>query len=302
MATDGSTGAAATETDWTAGSNEPIRSRRNPVIRSLRALHEPAGRRRQGRVLLEGTHLLQECLRLHLVPDLVLATPGWIAGNPALVAGLPAPVRLQPAAEEALSFAASTRHPDGVLLALPLSALPAGAGHPPGFVLALDRVQDPGNVGTLLRTALAAGVEEVWLGDGADPLQPKVMRASSGAALALPCVRLDQAALVQRLHQARDRGLQLVAAVAPGPGAAATPYWSIDWRAPTLLMLGNEGQGLGDELLALARHRLTIPHHPAVESLNVAAAAAPLLLERWRQERMAPSRAADPGERCLHGP
>lgn len=297
MATNGSTGQqAATER------NEPIRSRRNPLIRALRALHEPSGRRGQGRVLLEGTHLLQECLRLAVPPDLVLATAGWIDRHPALVAALPEQVRLQTAGEEALSFAASTRHPDGVLLTLPIRSLPVSGQRPPTFVLALDRLQDPGNLGTLLRTALAAGIEEVWLGEGADPLQPKVMRASSGAALALPCERMDRATLLRRLHQARERGLQLVAAVVPDPIHQPAPYWSLDWTIPTLLMLGNEGEGLCDELLALAGHRLTIPHHPAVESLNVATAAAPLLLERWRQERMTPSRAADPGERCLHGP
>jgi TrmH family RNA methyltransferase len=160
------------------------------------------------------------------------------------------------------------------------------------FVLALDRLQDPGNLGTLLRTALAAGVQQAWLAEGADPFQPKVLRASSGAALALPLERLSTAALSERLAQARQRGLQVVAAVVPQSDAAparpatataAVPYWRIDWGLPTVLLLGNEGAGLAQEFTVLADRLVTIPHSAAVESLNVAVAAAPLLLERWRQ-------------------
>ncbi len=169
-----------------------------------------------------------------------------------------------------------------MLLTLEAADLPAPAA-PPDFVLVLDRLQDPGNLGTLLRTALAAGVEQVWLAEGADPLQPKVLRASSGAALALPIERMASPDLPGRLAAARERGVQLVAAVVPEVGAAAQPYWELDWCRPTALLLGNEGAGLAPELASLADRRVTIPHSPAVESLNVAAAAALLLLERPRQ-------------------
>jgi len=261
---------------------ELITSRRNPLVARLRALQQPKGRREQGLLLLEGTHQLQEVLRLGLVPQQLLATPAWIERHRALLADCPGPV--QPVGEEVLAAVATTEHPDGVVLTLASDALPP-AGGSAGFVLALDQLQDPGNLGTLLRTALAAGVEEVWLGGGADPLQPKVLRASAGAALALPLRRApDRAGLLPWLEQARSRGLQLVATVVAG--GQAEPYWQLDWSQPTVLLLGNEGAGLDPQLAALASHRVTIPHSSAVESLNVAVAAAPLLLERWRQERM----------------
>ncbi|MFN7899563.1 MAG: TrmH family RNA methyltransferase [Synechococcaceae cyanobacterium] len=260
----------------------PLTSRRNPLVRQLRALRESRGRREQGLLLVEGTHLLQEVLRLGLTPQLVLATERWCASHGPLLAALPAAVPLRLASEEVLAVAASTEHPDGVLLTLPLPE-PAAVEAPEAFLLALDRIQDPGNLGTLLRTALAAGVEQVWLADGADPWQPKVLRASSGAALALPVLRLSQEQLRQRLAQAGARGLQRLAAVLPQPGLPARPYWQLDWTRPTLLLLGNEGSGLDPALLQLADQRVTIPHAPAVESRNVAVAAAPLLLERWRQ-------------------
>jgi TrmH family RNA methyltransferase len=279
--------AVSSSSEFSNSSEAAITSRRNPLVLRLRELHQPRGRREHGLLLLEGTHLLQEVLRLGLQPELLLATPAWLDRHPALLAALPATTRRQTASPEVLEVAATTRHPDGVLLTL---APPPPASAPlPGFVLALDQLQDPGNLGTLLRTALAAGVEQVWLGDGADPLQPKVLRASSGAALALPLIRFDGAGLQERLQQARAQGLQVVAAVVPGPGLPVPPpYWQLDWTLPTVLLLGNEGAGLGAALTGQADHRVTIPHSPAVESLNVAVAAAPLLLERWRQGRMPP--------------
>lgn len=320
------------------GGLELISSRRNPLVGRLRALHQGRGRREQQRLLLEGTHLLQEVLRLGLRPDWLLATAPWMERHGALVAQLrqgalhgPSPsggdsaLQLRVVSAEVLAAVATTEQPDGVVLTLPLDQLPQPRAWPasndqpgdslgqvppqapfPSFVLALDRLQDPGNLGTLLRCALAAGVEEVWLAGGADPHQPKVLRASAGAALALPLRRLP--ALAPALAQATGQGSQVVATVVapvvasevasvvgsvvapvvapglkPGEVPAVRPYWELDWTQPTVVLLGNEGAGLDPALVALASERVTIPHGAAVESLNVALAAAPLLLERWRQ-------------------
>lgn len=317
------------------GDLELISSRRNPLVGRLRALHQGRGRREQQRLLLEGTHLLQEVLRLGLRPDWLLATAPWMDRHDALLAqlrqGAPqgaspsggdSALQLRVVSEEVLAAVATTEQPDGVVVTLPLEQLPQPRAWPasnnqpgdspkqepppdpfPSFVLALDRLQDPGNLGTLLRCALAAGVEEVWLAGGADPHQPKVLRASAGAALALPLRRLQN--LGPAVAEAVGWGSQVVAtvvapAVAPrlnpgqeplvtgsagtaGQAPAVRPYWELDWGLPTVLMLGNEGAGLDPALIALASERVTIPHAAAVESLNVALAAAPLLLERWRQ-------------------
>jgi RNA methyltransferase, TrmH family len=263
-----------------------ISSRQNPLVKRLRRLHSPAGRREQGLLLLEGTHLAQEVLgQGHPISELV-ATPAWWQRHGSLAQGLAALAgpagRTSLVSEAVLCAIATTEHPDGVVLTLPPPRWPSPQQLRYGLLL--DGVQDPGNLGTLLRTALAAGVEQVWLADGADPLQPKVLRASAGAALALAQQRLPREQLRLQVKQAVADGLQVVAAVPPA--ASACPYWELDWRCPTLLLLGAEGPGLSQELLALATHRVCIPHSSAVESLNVAVAAAPLLLERWRQERM----------------
>ncbi len=254
------------------------------MVKRLRLLHHARGRIQKGLLLLEGTHLLEEVLRLGLQPLELLATPPWWARQSGLAAALPEACICHLVSEEVLAAIATTRHPDGVVLTLPPPP-EASSGPCPSLVLALDGLQDPGNLGTLMRTALASGVEALWLADGADPLQPKVLRASAGAALALPLRRESRAALAQRLGAARAAGLQLVVAVRPGAGPLPPlPYWQVDWRRPTVLLLGNEGAGVSAELEALASQRVTIPHSRAVESLNVAVAAAPLLLERLRQQ------------------
>jgi TrmH family RNA methyltransferase len=261
---------------------ELITSRRNPLVARLRALHQPKGRRDQGLLLLEGTHQVQELLRLGLSPEHLLATPAWLDRHAALISAAPLPV--QPVGEAVLAAVATTDNPDGVVATLAREQLPQARGTG-RFVLALDQLQDPGNLGTLLRTALAAGVDEVWLGGGADPLQPKVLRASAGVALALPLLREpDRSALLPLLQRACSAGQQVVATVVD---SGADPYWQLEWTQPTVLLMGNEGAGLHPELAELATHRVTIPHSEAVESLNVAVAAAPLLLERCRQERSA---------------
>lgn len=244
----------------------------------MRELHQPRGRREQGLILLEGTHLVQECRRGGLQPELLVATPDWFAAHPQLSGAWPR----QPVTAELLSAMASTDTPDGVLALVATAALPAPPPAPQpassGFWLALDRLQDPGNLGTVLRTSLASGVGGLWLGGGADPWQPKVLRASAGASLQLPLRRQEE--LVSVVQAAVEVGWQVLAAVREG----GQPFWDVDWRPPSLLLLGNEGAGLAPELLAMPEvRRVSIPHDGRVESLNVAVAGGVLMMERWRQ-------------------
>ena len=172
-------------------SDELITSRRNPLVRKLRSLSTRAGRDEHGVVLLEGTHQLQELQNRvwrDSVPLDVVATPAWLQTHAGLIRTLPGSVRVQRISAEALQAGLTTVQPDGVACLLPLSCLPSTVAAP-DFVLALDRIQDPGNLGTLLRTARAADIQQVWCASGADPLAPKVVRSSAGAILSLPVAR-----------------------------------------------------------------------------------------------------------------
>ncbi|RNC87607.1 MAG: RNA methyltransferase [Synechococcus sp. YX04-3] len=266
-----------------------ISSRRNPLVKRLRSLSSRAGREEEGLLLLEGTHLLQELVRLKLQPAELIATERWYQRHAQLLLGVNQAIPRRLVTDEVLTAALSTVTPDGVASLCPYSALPL-APKDAHFLLVLDRIQDPGNLGTLLRTALAADVQNVWLGSGVDPLGSKSLRASAGALLQLPHHRFgpDEDTAISQLTDELKRlaagGMQVVATLVPGSQVPIrpVPYWELNWRLPTALVLGTEGAGLHPELLACCTHAVTLPHSSRVESLNVAAAAVPLLLERRR--------------------
>ena len=266
-----------------------ISSRRNPLVKRLRSLSSRAGREEEGLLLLEGTHLLQELVRLKLQPAELIATERWYQRHAQLLVGVNQAIPRRLVTDEVLTAALSTVTPDGVASLCPLDALPE-APTDAHFLLVLDRIQDPGNLGTLLRTALAADVQNVWLGSGVDPLGSKSLRASAGALLQLPHHRFgpDEDTAISQLTDELKRlaagGMQVVATLVPGSQVPIrpVPYWELNWRLPTALVLGTEGAGLHPELLACCTHAVTLPHSSRVESLNVAAAAVPLLLERRR--------------------
>ena len=266
-----------------------ISSRRNPLVKRLRSLSSRAGREEEGLLLLEGTHLLQELVRLKLQPAELIATERWYQRHAELLVGVNQAIPRRLVTDEVLTASLSTVTPDGVASLCPYSALPL-APKDAHFLLVLDRIQDPGNLGTLLRTALAADVQNVWLGSGVDPLGSKSLRASAGALLQLPHQRFgpDEDTAISQLKDELKRlaagGMQVVATLVPGSQVPIrpVPYWELNWRLPTALVLGTEGAGLHPELLACCTHAVTLPHSSRVESLNVAAAAVPLLLERRR--------------------
>ena len=272
-----------------------ISSRRNPLVRRLRSLATRAGRESESLVLLEGTHLLQELRRLGIPPKQLIATEAWIERHPHLLKELGPDQPVCRVTDAVLGAALTTVTPDGVASLCSLDSFPAPSPAA-SLQLLLDRIQDPGNLGTLLRTALAADVDAVWMGGGADPLSPKVLRASAGTLLQLPHHRFGpdgERAVDQMERKIRDlahQQVQVVATLVPeadGP-LQVVPYWELDWTKPTALVLGTEGAGLHPRLQACCTHAVTLPHSSRVESLNVAAAAVPLLLER-RRATMAPT-------------
>ncbi len=258
-------------------------------MRRLQALSSPRIRYRSSFLLLEGTHLLQEALKTGLLPVEIIATKKWIEGNDQILNEIPFEAQIQIVTQSVLKASLTTINPDGVASVLPIDALPS-LDSKPDFVLALDRIQDPGNLGNLFRTALASEVQAIWLASGADPLGQKALRSSAGAVLNLPYERFANTEeeaineLSKNLKLAKKRGFQIVCTLSPKSlvDHKILPYWEIDWREPTVLVLGNEGTGVHSKIRACCTHLVTLPHNEIVESLNVASAAVPLLLERLR--------------------
>ncbi len=190
---------------------------------------------------------------------------------------------------------ADTEHPQGVAaLVQPrttvledIFATPASACSP--LIVVLAGVQDPGNVGTILRTAAAfAATAAVTSATGqsgtANPFSPKALRASAGAALHLPVLAGMSLAIL--LTQLKVNGVRSVASSVHDEVAGATQPlcpWEIDWCEPTALLVGNEGAGLPEDVVQGADERIHIPMATRVESLNAAAAAAVLFYEAYRQ-------------------
>jgi len=165
---------------------------------------------------------------------------------------------------------------------------PSASGSAP-LIVVLAGVQDPGNVGTIIRTASAFGATAAVAAPSgqsgtANPFAPKALRASAGAALHLPL--LISVALPILLAQFRATGIQSLASSSREPSANKPPLlspWHVDWRQPVALLIGNEGSGLPEEIERSADARIRIPMASTVESLNAAAAAAVLFYEAARQ-------------------
>ena len=257
-----------------------VTSRENPFYKELKALAASSqARRKAGRTLLDGVHLCQSWLELRGAPAHCVVSEGALQ-NPevaeivARCESLHAHVTCLP---DAL-FGAVSQVEHGVnllfLVETPAAVQPQALGV---SAVLLDGVQDPGNVGSILRSAGAAGITQVFCSAGtAFCWSPKVLRAAMGAHFVLEIFEnVDLAALV-------DASTIPVLAMS---GYAEQTLFDVDLRGPVAWLLGHEGQGVALELMERATHQVVIPHAGRVESLNVAAAAAVCFFEQLRQRR-----------------
>ncbi len=256
-----------------------LTSLQNSLVKQVRKLHSPKERHSQGLFLLEGTHLLQEALAVGYPLCSVCCTQEWQAAHYELwEVACQQCDRAEIVSEEVLGALATTVQPDGVVATAKRDFHSVEVSFS-GLVLALEAIQDPGNLGTMIRTAAAAGASGLWISkDSVDLDNPKVIRASAGQWFRLPmAVSEDLKATVQL---AKNAGMQIAATL---PSATLT-YWEVDWCKPSLILLGNEGAGLSREIAAMADVTVNIPLSAGVESLNVAIAGALLLYEAQRQK------------------
>lgn len=251
---------------------QQITSRANPLIAHVRRLGADRTYRRQtGEFLCEGPKLLEEALRWGAQVETVLAveTLAWAME-------LPEPARLIQVPEELLRWAGDTKTPQGVLFVCRMpSVLPPDALTGSRY-LVLDGLQDPGNVGTIWRTADAFGADGLFLlNHCADPFAPKTVRATMGAVFRLPVWECGLDELCSRLRAA---GIPLI--------AAALQEHARDLRQqslkPAAVVIGSEGRGVSPETLLRSDAALKIPMEPRCESLNAAAAACVVLWEMFR--------------------
>ncbi len=250
-----------------------IQSPKNPRVKAWAALKEARARRELGLFLVEGPREVQRALEAGLEPEALLLGP---KADLEALGPLP-PERLYRLSEEALARVSARENPAPLLgvFRIPHRPWPPKLPQDP-LVLALIGVEKPGNLGAILRTALAAGVSLVLVGEGTDPYAPQAVRNSTGAVFRLPVYPLKEEEMAAYLE---GLGLPLVAATPRGEAL----YWEGGYRKGAVFLLGAEDQGLPEAWLRRAHLRVRIPMGEGVDSLNVSVSAALLLYEALRQ-------------------
>lgn len=258
---------------------------RHPEVRRLRALlRDASARAGEGAFVLEGPRLVADALRRDATFEAIyLGANARVAFRELLGAPALAEVPVFELKEGVLEKLGSTRTPQPVLAVAPIPARPAVADLVgPGPAIVTVGVGDPGNLGTLIRSAEAAGCSGlVAAGDSVDVFNPKVVRASAGSVLGVPIVssapgaRVDPVEAVDALARAGRRTL--------GAEVGGVPAPEVDLAGPVALVLGNEAHGLTSEVTDRLDGTVAVPMHGPAESLNVAMAGTVLAFEAARQ-------------------
>ena len=248
-----------------------VASKENPVFKLLLGLERTSVRKAENKTILDGIHLVESCIAGGVTPELVVVREDALS-NPEishLVSGQNV-VSMSGALFDRIS---PVKHPTGIIALIQIPRFQAS--EPPEFCAFLDEIQDPGNMGAILRSAAAAGATDVYLSCGcADPWSPRVLRSGMGAHF---CIRIHQdVGLIDAM--ARYEGSKIALTL-----DADTSLYDLELRGKTGFVIGNEGAGISEEVLRHSSVRARIPMPGQMESLNAAQAAAICFFERVRQ-------------------
>lgn len=253
---------------------DKITSAKNPVVRDLKSLSTRKGREASGRFLVEGEVMLREALKCGLKIRELLADEASAALAEEFAA-LGARACLVP--RSLLEAVCETKTPQGVCASFDVP-LPLPLESAPARIVALDGVQDPGNVGTIWRTTDAAGLSGILFGGGcADPLSPKVQRAAMGSGFRVPFMTAED--LPAALVELKSRGWTVLASDLRG----ADFYQRPDPGEKFVLVIGNEARGISDATRETATALVKLPMRGGAESLNAAVAAGIMMYELMRE-------------------
>lgn len=245
---------------------EHITSLKNPKVAAWKALKDRKGRRESGCFLVEGRKMVEEALASAFDVETVL-----VQEDMELPDGLTMPVYELPA--HVLAAVCDTKTPQGIAAVVRMKEQSALGKH----IVVLDGVQDPGNVGTIIRTADAAGLDGVLLSTQcADVFSPKVLRATMGSIFRMNLRTTDD--LPGELTKLREKGYSILSSQLDG-----TPFYEREKVAERFaLIIGNEGNGVSEQVQQTATHRVRLPMRGGAESLNAAIAAAIMMYELMR--------------------
>jgi TrmH family RNA methyltransferase len=260
----------------------PISSRQNALLKQLRHAFSQGELTDDGYCAIEGVRTIEEAVRSGLKFHAIFFSESAEERAARLLPQISSHAEALLVPDSAFHSAVATETPQGVAALVKLKEFTlddALAAEEP-LVVVVAGVQDPGNLGTIIRSAEAFGARAVILTEGTvSQLNPKVMRAAAGSAFRLPTVKLGAAQLVEQL---RAHGLRLLGT----SSHKGTPADQADLNGPLAIFVGNEGAGLPRAIASALDETIAVPHSPNVESLNAGVAASVLLYEVARQRRM----------------
>jgi len=257
----------------------PIASRQNARVKELRRAFHDAAPNAKGEVAVEGMHLLEEAIRSRLQLTTVFFSESARERAHKLLPQLSSHAETLLLPDDVFAAVVPTETPQGVaaLVKVKPFSLDAVFTPDPALVIVAAGLQDPGNLGTIARSAEAFRATGLLLGERTvSPWNWKAVRASAGSMFRLPTVKVELATVVAGL---KTRNLRVLAT----SSHKGTSITEADWRQPLALLIGNEGSGLPKDVLALADETVFIPQAPGVESLNAGIAASVILYEAARQ-------------------
>lgn len=261
--------------EWLPEPGPIINSPANDKVKLVRALQRRRVRHKERQFIVEGVRVFEDAIEAGYVPAFVFLGPKWEENERvAMLASrvLTMTAEVYPVGHSLMKTLSDTVAPQSILAVfsfVDLSPLRQD------WRLILDGIQDPGNFGTLLRSAEAAGIDQVILAPGTvDVYNPKVVRAGAGAHFRLPVADLGWPEIA---HLVKGRPVRLAEM------ESVLTYYDVDWCRPVALIVSNEGSGPSDEARALATERIRIPMKGGTESLNAAVAGSVILFEAARQ-------------------
>jgi TrmH family RNA methyltransferase len=265
----------------------PVSSRQNALVKDLRKAFSQAELTREGYMAVEGVRMIEEAIRSGLRFQAVFFSETGRVHSARLLPQISSHAEALLLTDEVFLSAVATETPQGVAALVKPRTVRledvlegTGDGLAAALIIALAGVQDPGNLGTVIRSAEAFSASAVVLGEKTvSSFNPKVVRASAGSVFREPVV---QAPLSQALLKFKERGLQVLAT----SSHKGKPSEEIDLTRPTALLIGSEGGGVPPAITAQTDEQITIVHSPRVESLNAGIAASIFLYEAAKQRRI----------------
>ncbi|HVO60371.1 MAG TPA: RNA methyltransferase [Terriglobales bacterium] len=263
-----------------------IEGRHNSHLKQLRQAFSRAERTASGACAIEGVHIVEEALRSGLRLEAVFFSESAQNRAGRLLPQISDKAETWLVPDQLFSSAVPSESPQGVAALVRMKEFMIEdviEGPLRGLTLAVSGLQDPGNLGTILRSAEAFGAGGVLVGDNSvNLLNWKVVRASAGSIFRLPATRCKLEEIVPVL---RDKGIRLIAT----SSHKGIPVYQQDWSLPTTVFIGSEAAGMPREILSKIDGTVMIPHSPRVESLNAGIAASIVLYEASRQRQETPT-------------